>query len=87
MKTFLPACLVLAFLTASATAQTTVFDHDFASGTPGELGVDGNLGTPTVGTLTATGGFISSGNQTYASGNNGPSNSIPVASTLVDRLD
>lgn len=80
-------CMFVLFAASAATAQTTVFNHDFANATPGELGASGGLGTPMAGTVTATGGFISSGNQTYTSGNNDTSNSILVDFVLVDTFD
>lgn len=57
MKKILAALCTAMFLTASfASAQTTVFDHDFENGTPGDLSAAGAIGTPAVGTVSATGG-------------------------------
>lgn len=79
MKKFLTAAIIGLFATAAAaSAQTTVFDHDFENATPGDLSVAGTLGTPAVGTLSAPGGFVSSNSPAYTTGNNGASNSITV---------
>ena len=84
MKTLSISACILIFLTASvASAQTTVFDHDFTNATAGDLSDAGTLGTPAVGTLEAPGGFVSASGpgltgQAYTSGNNLGSNGITV---------
>jgi len=80
MNKVLIATLVGLMTTASvASAQTTVFDHDFQNATPGDLSEAGTLGTPAVGTLSATGGFVSTTRPGYTTGNNGTFNAIAVA--------
>ena len=85
MKKFLAAACAAVFLTAPGLAQEVVFDHNFENGTPGDLSAAGALGTPAVGTLTATGGFISpefvfnperTATQAYTTANNGSFNAI-----------
>ena len=79
MKKFLIATLVGLMTTASvASAQTIVFEHNFENATPGDLSAAGTLGTPSFGTLEATGGVISTTRPAYTTGNNGASNSITV---------
>ncbi|MDP0490236.1 MAG: PEP-CTERM sorting domain-containing protein [Verrucomicrobiota bacterium JB023] len=63
----------------AAFAATTAFSYDFEAATPGNLSGTGSLGSPSVGTLNATGGFVSTGNQAYATGNNGSNNPISTA--------
>ncbi|MBK1830064.1 PEP-CTERM sorting domain-containing protein [Verrucomicrobiaceae bacterium R5-34] len=58
----------------SLSAATTFFDHDFDNGTNGDLAGSGALGSPVVGSITATGGHL--GGNVYTSGNNGSSNPI-----------
>ena len=91
MKKFLIALCSIAFLTAPISAQEVVFDYDFENATPGDLSGTGALGTPTVGTISAPGGFVSSevvfnpglanertATQAYTTGNNGSFNAIVV---------
>ena len=76
------------FLTAPVHSQETVFDHDFENATSGDLAVDGSIGTPAVGTISAPGGFISDfidpveifngQGLTYTTTNNGASNEITI---------
>ena len=71
------ALIVLSCLCCSfAEAQTTVFDHDFENGTAGDLSAAADLGTPVAGTLSATGGFVSTIRPAWTSGNNGTANAI-----------
>ncbi len=60
---------------------TTVLDHNFENGTPGDLSVSGEMGTPVAGTLSATGGFVSTTRPAWTSGNNGSAN---VVATIPD---
>jgi len=79
MKKILAAASVVLLATASVvSAQTTVFEHDFENATPGDLSESGTLGSPSVGTLDATGGFVSATRPAYTSGNNGQSNEIAI---------
>ena len=88
MKKILAAFCVLPFLTAPVHSQETVFDHDFENATSGDLAVDGSIGTPAVGTISAPGGFISDfidpeeifngQGLTYTTTNNGASNEITI---------
>ena len=73
---FTAASLILLASASTASAQTTVFSHDFENATPGELSAAGTLGTPSVGTLEAPGGFVSATRPAYTSGNNVMFNSI-----------
>ena len=71
------SCLICSFASGQATsAQTTVFDHDFENGTAGDLSAAADLGTPAAGTLSATGGFVSTTRPAWTTGNNGPANAI-----------
>jgi hypothetical protein len=79
VKIFSNSVCFLMVLTASiASAQTTVFNHDFTDATPGDLSAAGTLGTPTVGTIEATGGFVSATRPAYTTGNNLAFNGITV---------
>ena len=71
------ALVVLSCFSCSlATAQTTVFDHNFENGTPGDLSAAGALGTPAAGTVSATGGFVSTTRPAWTTGSNGMNNPI-----------
>ena len=87
MKKILTALFVLPFLTGTVHSQETIFDHDFENASSGDLAVDGSIGTPAVGTISAPGGFISDfvdlatfGSQglTYTTTNNGAENAITI---------
>jgi len=79
MKKILAAASVVLLATVSvASAQTTVFEHDFENATAGDLSAAGTLGSPSVGTLNATGGFVSMTRPAFTSGNNGQSNEIAI---------
>ena len=81
MKKILTAALIGLLATASAaSAQTTVFSHDFENAMAGDLSAAGTLGTPSVGTLDATGGIVSATRPAYTSGNNVLFNSISTDS-------
>jgi len=81
MKTILTACFFLVLFAAPATSQETVFSHDFEIEPPGDA-IDGDLadigmlGTPSAGTVSASGGFVSVNRPAYTTGNNGASNGI-----------
>lgn len=79
MRILLIASLLMSLI-ATAHGDITVFDHDFTNATPGTLGMGGGLGTPTAGSITATGGFITANTnivqRAYTTGNNGASNPI-----------
>ena len=77
---FTAASLILLASASTASAQTTVFSHDFENAMPGDLSAAGTLGTPSVGTLEAPSGFISATRQAYTSGNNVMFNSISTDS-------
>ena len=77
MKFSRVALVVLSCFSCSiASAQTTVLDHNFENGTPGDLTVAGDLGTPAVGTLSANGGFVSTTRPAWTTGSNGANNPI-----------
>lgn len=77
MKFTRVALVVLSCFSCSlASAQTTVLDHNFQNGTAGDLSVAGDLGTPVAGTLSATGGFVSTTRPAWTTGSNGANNSI-----------
>ena len=87
MKKILTALCAAMFLTSPVSAQEVVFNHDFENSTPGDLSDVGALGTPAVGTVSASGGFVSTIRPAYNSGSNGASNSIDVNFDLVDATD
>ena len=71
------ALVVMSCLSCSfASAQTTVLEHDFENGTPGDLSAAADLGAPVAGTLTATGGFVSTTRPAWTTGTNGMNNLI-----------
>lgn len=55
---------------STASAQTTVFSHDFENATAGDLSAGATLGMPTAGTVSAPGGFISATRPAYNTENN-----------------
>jgi len=81
-KTLLAASIILLATASAASAQTIVFSHDFENATPGDLSAAGTLGTPSVGTLNAPGGFVSATRPAYTSGNNILFNSISTDSAI-----
>ena len=89
--TFAAICMSVFLFEAVASAQTTVFEHDFQNATPGDLSglgpmgePQGTLGEPAVGTLSATGGFVSGTRPAYTTGDNGTSNAISVAAGVIN---
>ena len=73
------ALVVLSCLSCSlASGQTTVFDHNFENGTPGDLSAAAMLGMPVAGTVSATGGFVSTTRPAWTTGSNGANNPITI---------
>lgn len=80
LRVFSAVFAFLIFAVSPACAEI-VLEMDFEAGTgavAGDLTTSGILGTPTVGGLTATGGFISGTRPAWTSGSNGAFNNITV---------